>query len=247
MTIDWWTLGIQTVNVVILVWLLGRFFWRPVAAMIEQRRAASQALLAEAAAKNDQATEALAQIERTRAGFTQEHDAIMATAREAAERARAASVEDATRSAAVLETAALAAIEKEKASTEKAWADRAAGLATDIAGQLAARLGGPAVRAAFLDWLLIEIRALPDQARQAVAAKGMTLEATSATALGPDDQARYRKLIGEAFGAQPEIGFKTDAALIEGLELHGRDFIVSNSWRADLAHILADLAHGNRN
>ena len=34
MTIDWWTLGIQAVNVVILVWLLGRFFWRPVAAMI---------------------------------------------------------------------------------------------------------------------------------------------------------------------------------------------------------------------
>jgi len=29
MTIDWWTLGIQTVNVVILIWLLERFFWRP--------------------------------------------------------------------------------------------------------------------------------------------------------------------------------------------------------------------------
>ena len=39
MTIDWWTLGIQTVNVVVLVWLLQHFFWRPVAAMIEQRRA----------------------------------------------------------------------------------------------------------------------------------------------------------------------------------------------------------------
>jgi F-type H+-transporting ATPase subunit b len=37
MTIDWWTLGIQAVNVIILVWLLARFFWRPVAAMIEQR------------------------------------------------------------------------------------------------------------------------------------------------------------------------------------------------------------------
>jgi len=29
MTIDWWTLGLQTVNVAILVWLLQRFFWRP--------------------------------------------------------------------------------------------------------------------------------------------------------------------------------------------------------------------------
>ena len=48
MTIDWWTLGIQTVNVVILIWLLERFFWRPVAAMIEQRRATAQRILDEA-------------------------------------------------------------------------------------------------------------------------------------------------------------------------------------------------------
>jgi F-type H+-transporting ATPase subunit b len=30
-TIDWWTLGLQAVNVLILIWLLGYFFWRPVA------------------------------------------------------------------------------------------------------------------------------------------------------------------------------------------------------------------------
>ena len=35
MTIDWWTLGLQAVNVAVLIWLLGRFFWKPVAAMIE--------------------------------------------------------------------------------------------------------------------------------------------------------------------------------------------------------------------
>ena len=243
MTIDWWTLGIQTVNVVILVWLLGRFFWKPVAAMIEERRVAAGALLAEATAKSGQATEALAQIEQTRAGFAAEHDAILAAAHDTAEQARVASLADATKAASALEAAAKAAIEQEKTATEKAWADRASLLAIDIAGRLAARLGGPAVRAAFLDWLLIEIRALPDPARHAAAAEGVTLEAVSATALGPDDQARYRKLIGEAFGAQPEIGFKTDPVLIAGLELHGPDFIVSNSWRADLTQILAGLAH----
>ena len=67
MTIDWWTLGIQTANVVILIWLLGRFFWRPVAAMIEQRRATAQRILAEAEGKRSEASVALAEIERTRA------------------------------------------------------------------------------------------------------------------------------------------------------------------------------------
>ena len=42
MSIDWWTLGLQTVNIVILVWLLQRFFWAPIAGMLVERRAAAQ-------------------------------------------------------------------------------------------------------------------------------------------------------------------------------------------------------------
>ena len=147
---------------------------------------------------------------------------------------------EAAKEAASLEAAAKAAIEKEKAA-EKAWAERASRLAVEIAERLAARLDGPAVRAAFLDWLLKEIRALPDPVRQAVSADGGVLEAISATPLEPADQERYRKLIGEAFGAHPQIAFKADPALIAGLELHGPHLVVSNSWRADLTRILAEL------
>ena len=38
MTIDFWGLGLQAVNVLILVWLLSRVFWRPVAAAIAKRQ-----------------------------------------------------------------------------------------------------------------------------------------------------------------------------------------------------------------
>jgi F-type H+-transporting ATPase subunit b len=246
MTIDWWTLGIQTVNVVILVWLLGRFFWRPLAAMIEQRRATAQRLLAEAEGKRREATAALAEIERTRAGFAQERETILAEAHAAAERARAARLEVVAKEAASLEAAATAAIEKEKAEVNKAWSERATQLAVEIAARLVARLDGLAVRAAFLDLLLAEIRALPDPVRQAVAANGVTLQAISPTPLEPADEQRYRELIGEAFGAHPQITFKADPALIAGLELHGPHLVVTNSWRADLTRILADLAHDKR-
>ncbi len=246
MTIDWWTLGIQTVNVLILVWLLGRFFWRPVAAMIEQRRAAAQAMLAEAEAKRGQAAAALAEVERTRAGFAEERDAILAAAHQAAEQARTARLAEVTKEAAALETAAKAAIETEKADVDKAWAERASRLAVEIAERLAARLDGAAVRAVFLDWLIKEIGALPEPVRQAVAANGVALEAISATPLDPADQERYRKLIGEAFGAHPQIAFKENPALIVGLELHGPHLVVSNSWRADLTRILGELANDSR-
>ena len=121
MTIDWWTLGIQAVNVVILVWLLARFFWRPVAAMIEQRRATAQQILTEAETKRSQAADALAEIERTRAGFDKEREAIIAAAHEAAEKARTTMLAAAAKEAATLETAARTAIEKERDAAEAAW------------------------------------------------------------------------------------------------------------------------------
>ena len=234
MTIDWWTLGIQTVNVVILIWLLERFFWRPVAAIIEQRRAMAQGILAEAEAKRNQTIAALAEIERTRAGFLREREAILAAAHEAAEQARAARLEKSRRRRHPWKRMQRRRSRRRKQWPDKAWAERASRLAVEIAERLAARLDGPAVRAAFLDWLLKEIRALPEPARQAVAADGVALEAISATPLDPADQERYRGLIGEAFGAHPQIAFKADPALIAGLELHGPHLVVSNSWRADL-------------
>ena len=50
MSFDLWTLGFQAVNVLVLVWLLHRFFWKPVAGMIVTRQTAAATLLEEAEA-----------------------------------------------------------------------------------------------------------------------------------------------------------------------------------------------------
>jgi len=245
-TIDWWTLGLQAVNVLILIWLLGYFFWRPVAKMIAERRAAALRALADADAKRAEAAAALAEVGRTRAGFTEERDALLRAARETAEQAHATRVQDAANEAAALEAAAKAAIARDKAAAEKAWADRASLLAVDIARRLAARLDGPAVKAAFLDWLLKAIRQLPEATRQAVVADGAALEAISASLLQPEEQQRYSKLVDEAFGASVPMAFTIDPGLIAGLELRGPHLIIANSWRADLDQILAGIAHDQR-
>jgi F-type H+-transporting ATPase subunit b len=246
MTIDWWTLGIQAVNVIILIWLLARFFWRPVAAMIEQRRAMAQQILTDAETKRSQATELLAEIERTRAGFDREREQIVAAAHEAAEEARTAMLAAAAKEAAALEASARIAIEKERDGAEATWIEHANLLAIEIARRLVVRLDGPVVSDAFLDWLLQEIQRLPTNVRDTVAANGVVLEAVSATPIAPADQDRYRKLIGEAFGTCPQITFEIDAALIAGLELRGPHLVIANSWRADLIKILAELAHDKR-
>ena len=251
MSIDWWTLGFQAANVLILVWLLQRFFWRPVAAMIEQRRSVTEQAVAAARTAADKATAALADIAATRAGFAGEHDAIVAAAHAEAEVARRAVLDAAAQEAAAHAAAAQAAMVTGREAAEVAWSGRASTLAVQIAGRMAARLQGVAVDTAFLDWLLTSIRALPISARQAVSAEAGPIEAVSAGPLAPAEQDRYRKLIAEAFGAEPDrpfphLSFSVDPALIAGIELHGPHFALSNSWQADLAEILKHVSpvHG---
>ena len=246
MTIQWWTVGLQAVNVTILVWLLARFFWRPVAGIIEQRRAAAIQVLAEAETKRNEANDALVEIQRIRSGFDKEREAIIAAAHVSAEQERKALLVSAAKDVAALEASARMRIEKERHAAEQAWVERASRLAVEIAKRLVSRLEGPAAGAAFLDVLLREIRALPEPVRKAMAGDGVVLEAVSATPLQPVDQQRQRQLIAEAFGASPEITFKEDPGLIAGLELHGPHLVIKNSWRADLAKILADLADDNK-
>lgn len=243
MTIDWWTLGFQAVNVLVLVGLLGHFFWKPVAAMIAQRNAVAQQTLADADAQRTRAATALAEIERTRAGFAQEREAILAEAHATADRARAAAMEAATKEAATVAADALAAIDKQKAAADDAWRARAAQLAIDIARRLCEPLGGAAVQAVFVDRLIAQIRSLPETQRRTMAAPDTPLDVVSASPLEPDDQRHLQERLTDAFGTAPRLAFRSDAALIAGIELRGAHLIVSNSWRADLQRIQTEVAH----
>jgi len=66
---------------------------------------------------------------------------------------------------------------------------------------------------------------------------------------GADDDVKTaprhaRERIGDACGGDVAINFRVDPALIAGLELNGPNLAVSNSWRADLARILAGVNSG---
>jgi len=241
MTIDWWTLGFQAVNVAILIWILARFFWRPLSAMIEQRREAADRILAEAEAKRGEAEAAVAEAVKARAGFAAEREAILAAARATAEQESATRRAEAERQAGQIEAAARAAMAAEREAAERAFADRAARLSIEIAGRLAGRLDAAAVRAAFLDGLVAAIRALPDEKR-GDAASGGNLEIVSASPLPPDEQAAAQRSVAEALGGGVEVGFAVAPALVAGLELRGAHLIVANNWRADLDRLKTEIA-----
>ena len=241
MHVDWWTLGLEAVNVAVLIWLLGRFFWRPVAAIIEKRQVAAATMLSEAEARRSEMDAAAARIEATRAGFASEREEILATARRDAGKERAAILEEARSKAEGIEQAARSAAESAHAAEERAWADRSSRLAVEIAGKLAARLDGPAVLTAFVAWLLKAIGELPEAARESVR-EGGRIEAVTASELSPAERKEIADRIAGAFGSVPTLEFSTDPEIIAGIELHGTHFTLANSWRADLERIRKELA-----
>lgn len=239
MTFDLWTLGFQAVNVLVLIWLLHRFFWKPVAAMIATRQAAAETLLEEAEAKRTEAETALAEIAGTREELATERDAMLAKARKDAEAARDTLLGEARAEVEALHETAKAARVRAAETLKANAVDDAQGLAITIAGQLAARLDGPATDAAFLGWLVESLAALPQPERAALANVG--LEVVSATDQDSPAQDRIAKAITSGLGTPVSLTFRTDPALIAGHELHAPHFSLRNSWQADLARIAVAL------
>ncbi len=240
MSFDLWTLGFQAVNVLVLVWLLQRFFWKPVAAMVATRQAKATTLLDEAEAKRNEAAAALAEIETTRQGLEGERDAMLTAARKDAEDARAVLMDTARAEEDALHDTAKAARIRAAATLKTSAMEDAQGLALTIAGQLVARLGSTATDAAFLGWLLEGLTALSDTDRKALVSA--ELEVVSAAEADTKAQDRIAKAIAKVLGAPAKLTFRTDPALIAGLELHSPHFTLRNSWAADLARIAATLA-----
>lgn len=237
MTLDWWTLGLEAVNVLILIWLLQHVFWRPLAGIIARRQAETRASMANIREKQSQVDAALSDIETTRAGFDAERDRLLAAARAEAEKAKADALEAAKAKAADLLHAANDTIARDKATARTERKDQAIDLAVQIAARLAARLNGDAVDTAFRQWLIDGIAGMDEKVLKDITDGTAPLELVSASPLNAPQKAKLTKAVTAAFGAKRDITYKTDPALIAGYELHGPHFTLRNSWQADLDHI----------
>ncbi|MBN9552589.1 MAG: F0F1 ATP synthase subunit delta, partial [Alphaproteobacteria bacterium] len=183
-------------------------------------------------------------IRKTREGFAAEHDAMVAKARDDAEKERAVLLEKARQDAEALQARANAAIAADKLAAKSEWAERSRQLAVDIARMLVSPLRAQTVQDEFADRLIAAIGKLPDGTREA-ARNGSKLEALSATPVPADRQEDIRQRIGKVLGGAPPISFKTDPSLIAGIELRGPHLVITNSWKADLDRILGEVSHGN--
>jgi F-type H+-transporting ATPase subunit b len=243
MQIDWWTLALQTANVLILIWLLARFLFRPVTEIVARRQDEANGLLAAAADVRRQAEEARADLERSYAGIAGERDKMIADAHAAAETERTALLARTSEDLARLRADADAAISRDRLALEETLINHARELSIDIARRLLSRLGPAAGVDAFLAGMCEQVRALSPQERAAFvqAPEGESVEIVTAAPLGPDATERVRRAVGEALGGKATLAFCNDPAVIAGIELRSRHTIIRNSWHNDLERIREEL------
>ena len=246
MHIDWWTLALQTANVLILIWLLARFLFRPVADIIARRRDEANKLLADAATVQRQADEARADLARARSNIATERDKAIAEAHVAAEIERATLLARANEEMAKLRAEADAAISRDRGAMEKTLIDRTRELSVEIARRLVGRTAPATDPDIFLAGLCRQVQALSPQERaafMAVPGQEDAMEIVTAAALAPEEAEHIRGAIGEAFGGAPAVAFRSDPTVIAGIELHSRHAVIRNSWRGDLDRIREELSH----
>jgi len=238
MAFDWTTFALQTINFAILVWLLQRFFYRPVLRLVDARRAEIEAQFAAAHTAELAAVGERDRIVAERAGIVAERTAALKEAERAAEELVASRRTQAEReTAALIETARRTiASERQQALSE---ARRAAfDLATSIAGRLIAEIP-PALRSeASLTRLEKYFTKLPQAERDRLAGQlgeGATLRIVTAARLPPDAEAMWRTRLSRTLGSRANFAFDSNFDLIAGVELQFPNTILRFSWRDALA------------
>lgn len=221
MQIDWSTFLLQTVNFLILVWILRHFLYRPVLAVIARRRAEIERTLAEAHEASDKAAALRQEYEGRLSKWEAERETARASLKDeiAAERKRLLAQ---AREAAAAEQQRAQALEeaRQREARRRAESDALA-LASDFVSRLAGRLAGQGLDERLLDMLLEDLASLPSEQRDAIreAAGDQPVEVASARELPASQLDRLRQGLGELTRTEPTLDTKVDPSLLSGLRV----------------------------
>lgn len=242
------TLVLQSINFLVLLWILRRFLYRPVTEALAARKAAVEGRWAEAQARMEQAAALKAQCEGRLAAWEQERAAARKQLDEelAAERAR--QVGALRRELAEERERAAALRERRVQDLARAGEERAVVEGARFVARLLTRLADPALQEGLVRVALQDLAALDEAQRDAlVAAAGDLVEVESAFPLPAEARARIeaalRALLGDPRGTgQAALRFTEDPGLLAGLSIRVGARSLSANLRDEL-RFFSEAAH----
>jgi F-type H+-transporting ATPase subunit b len=248
MLIDWFTVGAQIVNFLILVWLLKHFLYKPILDAIDSREKRIAAELADADMKKAEAEKERTDFEDKNKVFDQQRSALLGKATDEAKAERERLIDEAKKDADSLRADQAAALRADQIRmggeisvlAEKEVFAIARKTLTDLASvSLEERVGEVFTR---------RLRELDSKTKELLgtALKNSSQPALvrSAFDLPPDQRAAIQNALNETFSAVVQIRFEDSQDAICGIELTANGQKVAwsiSSYLAELSKTVSNL------
>ena len=217
MLIDWFTVGAQAVNFLILVWLLKRFLYKPVLAAMDAREKKIAVQIAAAAALETKAQAERADLQQRSDALNREREGLLHKATEEANAERQRLIESARQESQQLHSKLTQALAQERAELGHQLSVRTQAEVFAVARKTLADLAGASLEDRMIEVFIAHLRELPQEQKLTLA--GGTALVRSAFVLPAAGRASIEAAVHECLGATVTTRFETSPEFVCGVEL----------------------------
>jgi F-type H+-transporting ATPase subunit b len=243
--IDWFTVGAQALNFVILVWLMKRFLYKPVLAAIDVREKRIAKEIADADAKKADAQREHDEFQHKNEEFDQQRAALLAKATDEAKTERQRLLDEARKAADALTAKRQDALRSDAQNLNQAIIRRTQGEVFAIARKALTDLATTSLEERLGEVFTRRLQAMDGQAKSDLANALRTATGTalvrSAFDLPTEQRATIQNALNETFSAEIHIRFETAPDLVSGIELTANGQKVAWSIADYLASLESDV------
>jgi len=223
MLIDWFTVGAQALNFIVLVWLLKRFLYKPILHAVAAREKRIAKELADAGAKMAEAEKKRDEFERKNAEFDSQRTTLLGKATDEAAAERQRLLEEGRKTADVQSAKRQETLRTEARNLSQAIRGRTQQEVFAIARKALTDLASASLEERMAEIFIRRLKAMDGKAKtglaEALKAASDPAVVRSAFDLPAEQHAAIQKAIDDTFSGEFRLWFVTEADLIGGIEL----------------------------
>jgi len=223
MLFDWFTVGAQALNFLILVFLMRRFLYKPILHAMDEREKRIARELSDAEAKRAEAQKERDEYQHKNEELDQQRAALLSQATKEAKVERKQLLDEARQAADALSSKRQETLLNDAHNLNRAIGERARQEVFSIARKALTDLAGASLEERLGEVFTYRLREMDSQARKTLAEALRTATdpalVRSAFDLPPEQQAAIQNAVNETFSADIRLRFETSPDLVSGIEL----------------------------
>jgi len=223
MLIDWFTVGAQVLNFLILVWLMKRFLYKPILNAIDAREKRIAKELADADATKAEARKERDEFQQKNEEFDQQRAAILTKAADEAKTERVRLLDEARKAADALSAKRQELLANDARNLNQAITRRTQDEVFAIARKALTDLATTSLEERMSEVFTRRLHTMDGQAKASFADALKTASdpalVRSAFDLPADQRAAIQNALNETFSADVHVRFETAPELVSGIEL----------------------------